>query len=169
MSINHLNKSDYLNIINKVIGILSILLGLIILSLFIYIFIKDILSPPGRMGILGFASDMYLASWVYSAILVYAGLLLLKRKIKAIYLYQFVFMGLIIEYVCYKLVLVFPLIDSPFILIVYLGFFIYFKLPGAIKVMDGNVIRNNYKVFGLQVLINVGLVGLAILYDMIKH
>ncbi|MBA4320540.1 MAG: hypothetical protein C0412_19250 [Flavobacterium sp.] len=163
MSTSRLSKSTFLRNINIVIGFLSILIGTGGLLFFIYVLIEDVFFP-GVMRIVGFASDMFFSTWVYLALFVYAGVQILKGKSKAKCIYQFIFIGLLIEYLGYRLIVDCVLIPSPVILIVYVGMLLYFNLPKVKYIMGVKKAKNKYKELGFQILLNVGIVTLSIIY-----
>lgn len=167
MSTNRLNNASMYRNINKIIGIASILIGIFTLIFFMYVLIEDLFFP-GVMRITGFASDIHLSTWGYSGLLIYGGFQILKQRPKSIFIYQLTFIGLIVEFISYKLILGFTLIPTPFILIVYVGMLIYFYLPKVRNAAGGQRDTKWQKTLGLQLLINIGIVGIAVVYCLIK-
>ena len=165
---NHLDKNSFIYFINISIGLLSIIVSICILLFFVYIFIEDCFSP-GVMRITGFSSDMVFSTWVYLILLIYAGGLILKLKPQANYFYQFILIGFIIEFICYKFVLGYPFNNS-IIFLLFLVLLLYFNLPIVKKVMNVKEKKQNkLYLYGKIVLINLAIITISIIYFIFKY
>lgn len=154
------SNRQYIQIINIIIGLLATVVGFSAILFFFDSFFTNLMNP--YLMDYGVAVDQYISTWIYAAISIYAGVLILKKEIESVYLFRFLFMGLILEYISYELLFDQHLIDSIIVIILSFIFLIYFSLPIAGSIMKGNVVKNEIKSCCFLVIVNISIVGFSV-------
>lgn len=135
------------------------LLSVILLSIYSYMFIYKLLNRGVMVAV---HTDVFFSQWVFLAILGYSCVLILKGKVNANLFLQVAILGLILDFICYKVIFNLYFFYSYFRIIIYISLLVFFNLNKLLK--ENNWERVNFKQTVFILVFDIAIITASSLY-----